>query len=799
MAYEDFLHGVEVIDIEGGPRPIETRRSSILGLIGTAPDADATEFPINTPVALFGREISKIAKLGSNGTLPWALDSIHDQFAPVVVVIRIHRAPSTRVSVLRSLTRPIIKVEAEDVTRGSGDTDALANTELVGIDSITMGSTTYERNVAWERDGDLIRWKRDSIVETIIRRASTVDPLDHQDDLLQVTKVFQDETIFVDGTDYQVHDGTNGIEWLDGGNAPDERTNYYVQYEYGIRPAEDNVYEVTYSYYDNAYVDAEDVVRDGDTTGTEYDPLANYDILTVSAVTQGAKTWVEDTDWELANDKIHWLSDSIVEDVTRNADVAGTPTYGGMNVGNGTIGTITVSNESEIGDYSIVCTDDTTPGSEVWSVTSPEGTSIGPATTGVAFTSTQANFTISAGVIDWAVDDTITLPVSAVVDTLVHSDILLNVPTDGVYQNIDIYTKDVDYEITLDGEVQWLTNNRPIGASTYNVNYSYGDRPAVGTTYEVSYSHQIGELVAMNNVIGGINIDNGLYEGVHAFKAAEDVLKLKPKLLIAPGFTNHVAVTTEMLGIAETLKAVVIADGPNTNDETAVNWGYNYDSKRLYIVDPWHKFWNTYLSEEDQRPNSAITASLFAKRDKERGVWWSPSNQVINGILGNSRPVGFEIDDPNSRSNYLNYHDIATVISDSGGGYKLWGNHARCSDQRYRFITSTRVNDMIAEALIYGLTWAVDRNMGRTFFSEVAESVNAYIRRLSSQGAIILGPTPPCYVVPADNPADGLALGKARFKFEYANVPPAEHITLEREIKQEYLTEIFNEADFLGS
>jgi phage tail sheath protein FI len=47
-----------------------------------------------------------------------------------------------------------------------------------------------------------------------------------------------------------------------------------------------------------------------------------------------------------------------------------------------------------------------------------------------------------------------------------------------------------------------------------------------------------------------------------------------------------------------------------------------------------------------------------------------------------------------------------------------------------------------------------------------------------------------------DNPPDGLALGKARFKFEYANVIPAEHISLDRIIKQEYLSEVFKEADF---
>jgi len=36
----DFLHGVEVIELPYGPRPIEFKRSSVIGLIGTAPDSE---------------------------------------------------------------------------------------------------------------------------------------------------------------------------------------------------------------------------------------------------------------------------------------------------------------------------------------------------------------------------------------------------------------------------------------------------------------------------------------------------------------------------------------------------------------------------------------------------------------------------------------------------------------------------------------------------------------------------------------------------------------------------------------
>jgi len=51
MAGTDFLHGVEVIEIDDGPRPIRTVRSAVIGIIGTAPDASDAEFPLNIPQA----------------------------------------------------------------------------------------------------------------------------------------------------------------------------------------------------------------------------------------------------------------------------------------------------------------------------------------------------------------------------------------------------------------------------------------------------------------------------------------------------------------------------------------------------------------------------------------------------------------------------------------------------------------------------------------------------------------------------------------------------------------------------
>ena len=85
----DFLHGVEVVEIDGGTRPIRTAKSSVIGLIGTAPSADAKKFPFNTPVLIAGNR-TQAAALGKDGTLPTAIDGIFDQTGATVVVVRVN-------------------------------------------------------------------------------------------------------------------------------------------------------------------------------------------------------------------------------------------------------------------------------------------------------------------------------------------------------------------------------------------------------------------------------------------------------------------------------------------------------------------------------------------------------------------------------------------------------------------------------------------------------------------------------------------------------------------------------------
>lgn len=84
----DFHHGVRVLEINEGSRPIRTMATSVVGMVCTGSDADAVTFPLNKPVLLTD-VLTASGKAGELGTLARSLDAIADQASPVTVVVRV--------------------------------------------------------------------------------------------------------------------------------------------------------------------------------------------------------------------------------------------------------------------------------------------------------------------------------------------------------------------------------------------------------------------------------------------------------------------------------------------------------------------------------------------------------------------------------------------------------------------------------------------------------------------------------------------------------------------------------------
>ncbi|WP_424894470.1 phage tail sheath subtilisin-like domain-containing protein [Tepidimonas sp. HKU79] len=281
-------------------------------------------------------------------------------------------------------------------------------------------------------------------------------------------------------------------------------------------------------------------------------------------------------------------------------------------------------------------------------------------------------------------------------------------------------------------------------------------------------------------VIGGTDTGTGARTGIAALETARSVLGVVPRVLLAPGFSQHKLVADALIAQADKLRAVALIDGPNSTTAAAIAYRAQFDSSRAYMIDPWA------VADGSVVPVSPHVAGLIAKIDNERGFWWSPSNNPILGIERPARPIDFGLGRVDSEANLLNEPGIATLVTEQG--IRLWGNRTCSSDPKWAFLSVRRTADMIHESMLQAHLWAVDRAIGKAYVRDVEESVNAYLRHLKSVGAILGGR---CWLDEELNTPANIAAGRVYFDFDFTPPAPAERVTFRSHLVADYAADIF--------
>lgn len=87
----EYLHGIEMVEISDGSRPIQVKKAGVIGVVGTAGKG-----PVNTPVLISGSPRKAAETFGAyNGfdvdgfSLPEAFDGIFDQGGATIVAINV--------------------------------------------------------------------------------------------------------------------------------------------------------------------------------------------------------------------------------------------------------------------------------------------------------------------------------------------------------------------------------------------------------------------------------------------------------------------------------------------------------------------------------------------------------------------------------------------------------------------------------------------------------------------------------------------------------------------------------------
>ncbi|NKS46131.1 phage tail sheath protein [Acinetobacter lwoffii] len=283
-------------------------------------------------------------------------------------------------------------------------------------------------------------------------------------------------------------------------------------------------------------------------------------------------------------------------------------------------------------------------------------------------------------------------------------------------------------------------------------------------------------------MIGGF--ENGRYTGMKALLAAEQHLKVRPRILGVPGL-DSAPVAAGLVSVAQQLRAFTYlsAYGCETKEDAAA-YRDSIGAREAMLIWPDFLGWDTVASESTTFDATARALGLRAKIDNDIGWHKTISNVAVNGVTGISKDVFWQLQSMETDAGYLNQNDITTLIQSDG--FRFWGSRTCTEDPLFAFENYTRTAQVLADTMAEGHMWAVDKPLHPSLARDIVEGINAKFRDLKGRGYIIDGS---CWFDPSVNSKESLKSGRLMLDYDFTPVPPLEDLTLRQRITDRYLAD----------
>ncbi|MBU1350644.1 MAG: phage tail sheath protein [Gammaproteobacteria bacterium] len=275
----------------------------------------------------------------------------------------------------------------------------------------------------------------------------------------------------------------------------------------------------------------------------------------------------------------------------------------------------------------------------------------------------------------------------------------------------------------------------------------------------------------------------GKKTGLQALLAAQSELGVKPRILGAPGLDSQ-AVTDAMVAVAQKLRAMVYAAAHGETISEALAYRDHFGARELMLLWPNWKAFDVNAPGIVEAPAAAYAMGLRARIDTEQGWHKSLSNVPVNGVLGLSRDVFWDLQSPDTDAGILNDGSVTTLIQSSG--HRFWGNRTTEKDGQFFFETATRTAQVLADTMAEGHMWAVDKPLHPSLVKDILEGINAKFRELKSLGYILDGKA---WYDEDINETATLKAGKLTIDYDYTPVPPLEDLSFRQRITDRYFAD----------
>ncbi|MEV5032111.1 phage tail sheath subtilisin-like domain-containing protein [Sphingobium sp. LMC3-1-1.1] len=286
------------------------------------------------------------------------------------------------------------------------------------------------------------------------------------------------------------------------------------------------------------------------------------------------------------------------------------------------------------------------------------------------------------------------------------------------------------------------------------------------------------------NVIGATDAD-GQKTGMQALLAAQAQLGVKPKIVGAPGLETQ-AVIAALVVIAQKLRGFAYARLVGETTADAILFRANFSARELMLLYPDFLAFDTASAANIASFAAARAMGLRARIDEEVGPHKTLSNYEVQGVVGLTKDIYWDIEDASSEAGQLNAKEITALIR-TDSGYRFWGNRTTApAESQFVFESTTRVAQLIADTVVNGMIWAIDKPITPALARDIVETINGFFLQLKAAG-VILGAN--ARFDEAGNSTASLKAGKLRIDYDFTVPPPLEELGFNQRITDSYFAD----------
>jgi len=291
------------------------------------------------------------------------------------------------------------------------------------------------------------------------------------------------------------------------------------------------------------------------------------------------------------------------------------------------------------------------------------------------------------------------------------------------------------------------------------------------------------EAATTTNVLGTVT-PQGRKTGMKALLSAQAALGIKPRILGAPGLDTQ-PVAAGLASIAQELRAFAYVSAWGCEQiQDATAYRKQFGARELMVIYPNFQDGRGLAGLMDDAPAVAYALGLRAKIDNETGWHKTLSNVAVNGAIGLTRDIYWDLQNPDTDAGVLNRGDVTTLINNNG--YRFWGSRTCSDDPLFAFESATRTAQVLADSIAEAHMWAVDKPMHPSIVKDILEGVNAKFRELKAGGYILDGSA---WYDEEINQKQSLKSGKLVIDYDYTPIPPIEDLTFRQRITDRYFAD----------